>query len=160
MVDRNLRIERIPDGVPADLLIPAAMLRYALHLKDRTGEWRDLVAHLVSRHRARVLQLADNAQNLRFRYQGEGLNLRRVCYIPYRDTIAELRMLSFASRISMCALIVLMIEWERKGDEDSELSIFIGTTQKIESGWSMGGSILTITSSIQMSCAPYPSSTA
>lgn len=160
MVDRNLRVDRIRDQVPADLLIPARLLPHALRLKTSTGEWRDVVAYLVGRHRGRVLQLAEGAGNLRFRYQGEGLKLRRICYVPYRDMIAELRMLSFASRVSMCALVVLMLEWEQEGDGSPEVGIFIGTTRRIESGWTKEGTILIIAASIQMSCAPEPTSTA
>lgn len=156
MIDRNLEVKRHPDRVPTDLLIPGGLLRYAVLLKEQKGEWRDLVAYLVSRHRGRVLQLADSGGNLRFRYQAEGLHLRRVCYIPYRDMIAELRMLSFASRISMCALVVLMIEWEREGKGSPELEVFIGTTAKSESSWAKEGTILVITASIQMACAPDP----
>lgn len=156
MVDLSLPVDRIPDRVPADLLIPARILHHAHRLKGSTGEWRDMVAYLVSRHRGRVLQLADHARNLRFRYQEEGLNLYRVSYLPYRDILAELRMLSFASRISMCALVVLMIEWELEGKGSPQLDIFIGTTRKIVSAWTMEGAILIVTASIQMSCAPDP----
>lgn len=156
MIERHLDVDRIPDRVPADLLIPAALLRYALSLKNNKGEWRDVVAHLVRRHRGRVLQLADSGSNLRFHYQAEGLDLRRVCYIPYRDMIAELRMLSFASRISMCALVVLMLEWEQEGEGSPELEIFIGTPAKMASAWARQGALLIIAASIQMSCAPDP----
>lgn len=159
MIDRRLRVERVMDPIPSDLLIPARLVQYSLYLKKSTGEWRDLVAYLIGRHRARVLQLADNAGNLRFRYQDDGLRLKRICYMPYRDTIAELRMLSFASRVSMCALIVLMIEWEQEGEDNAELDVFIGTTRNMESVWSKAGSILTISAAIQMPLAPDPPST-
>ena len=156
MIDTTLQVERTADSVPADLLLPARILQYARSLKNNKGEWRDLVVYLVNRHRARVLQLANDAKNLRFRYQDEGQDLRRVSYVPYRDMIAELRMLSFASRISMCALIVLMLEWEQQGEGSLELSVFIGTTIKMESGWSKAGAILIISAAIQMSCALEP----
>lgn len=158
-IDRTLRVERVADAVPADLLIPARLMPYALHLKNCRGEWRDLVASLVTRHRARVLQLADGAGNLRFRYQDDGLSLRRVCYVPYRDMTAELRMLSFASRVSMCALIVLMLEWEKQGEGNAELESFIGSTRNFESAWSKTGPILIVSAAIQMSCSPDPPGT-
>lgn len=159
MIDRTLRVERVPARAPADLLIPARLMPYALHLKNCRGEWRDLVVSLVTRHRARVLQLADGAGNLRFRYQDDGLCLKRICYVPYRDMIAELRMLSFASRVSMCALIVLMLEWEKQGEGNAELESFIGITRDFESAWSKTGPILIVSAAIQMSSAPDPPGT-
>lgn len=159
MIDRTLRVERVPAPAPADLLIPARLMPYALHLKNCRGEWRDLVVSLVTRHRARVLQLADGAGNLRFRYQDDGLCLKRICYVPYRDMIAELRMLSFASRVSMCALIVLMLEWEKQGEGNAELESFIGSTRDFESAWRKTGPILIVSAAIQMSSAPDPPGT-
>lgn len=156
MVDSRVPVDRIPDRVPADLLIPASILPFFIRLRYNTGEWRDVIAYLVSRHRGRVLELADRASNLRFHYQDAGLKLHRICYVPYRDVIAELRMLSFASRISMCALIVLMLEWEKAGEDSPELGVFIGTTKKMESAWRKEGTFLIITAEIQMPCTPDP----
>lgn len=159
MIDRTLRVERSPDPVPADLLLPARIVQYAVRLKKRQGEWRDLIVYLTDRHRARVLQLADAAVNVRFRYQVSGQGLLRICYVPYRDMVVELRMLSFASRMSMCALVVLMLEWEQQGEGSPELDRFIGSAQNLESAWRKAGSILVISAALQMSCTPDPPET-
>lgn len=97
---------------PSDLLIPAGLMPRALRLKSRRGQWRDVIAYLIQRHREAILRLAGEKRNLRFQYQVDGLDLQRVCYVPYKESLAELRLLSFASRISMCALVVLMLTWE------------------------------------------------
>lgn len=155
-LDISLRLERMRDRVPADLLIPADLLQYACLLKKRKGEWRDVVAYLVSRHCWRVLQAGQKAANIRFRYQNNGLKLHRICYAPYRDGIAELRMLSYAARISMCALIVLMLEWEQSAEGELDRDIFIGTTWDMHGSWVKEEGILIIRASIQQPSTHHP----
>lgn len=101
---------------PADLLLPGHIVRFAKRASIQHGEWRDLVEYLVRRYRGRVLRLSSRNANLPFRYQPEGLGLHRVSYVPYASIRAELRMLSYAVRISMCALVVMMLEWERESE--------------------------------------------
>lgn len=146
-VSQILPVERTTDSA-ADLLIPAGLLPYAFRLKCIRGEWRDLIVYLVSRHRARMLFLAGHANNLRFRYQEPGLDLHRISYIPYSDMIAELRMLSFACRMSMCAIVVLMLLWEQQRENTSNPGSFIGTPLSLESAWNKTGALLIITATI------------
>lgn len=151
--NRTLPVKRVPDCAPADLLIPACLLHYARSLKHNRGQWRDLIVFLIARHRSRVLELAEAAENLRFRHQDDGLRLHRICYLPYRDTMVELRMLSLACRMSMCALVVLMLQWEQQGEESANPGHSIGITRKMAVFWIKTEPVLTISAEIQTS---YP----
>lgn len=149
---RGIVAGRSVDRAPAELLLPEYIVLYATALTKRHGEWRDLIVFLVQRYRSRVLSVAHRAENLRFTYQSDGLNLRRVSYLPYRDMRAELRMLSYAARISMCALVVMMLEWEReseaRGAEVHEV------TMSFQSSWRLKGGFLTVSAEIRLHAGP------
>lgn len=130
------------DRAPADLLIPEHMARYAFRLCARHGHWRNLVDYCVHRYRARIVKLGRNSAHLAFKYQSEGLRLQRVSYLPYTKTRAELRMLSFAVRMSMCALVVLMLEWEQAAEGGKTKNP--GVTMKFEVRWRVQGDSLTV----------------
>lgn len=141
-VQCSLDATRCVDRTATDILLPERIVRYAIRLSLRYGEWRDLIRYLVWRHRKRILDLAKEGKHLGFCYQSGGLSLKRVSYLPYVDTRAELRMLSYAARISMCALVVLMLEWER---ESADHSVKVpGVPMDLESGWHLAGGLLII----------------
>lgn len=125
----------------ADLLLPRQLVGFASALRDQHGEWRDVTAYLVRRFGSRVIRHAGKARNLRFRYQEDGLHLHRVSYMPYTNVLAELRMLSYTARVSMCALIVMMLEWEKEAADRRENSV---VPMKFTAVWSIMGTGLTV----------------
>lgn len=129
-----------------DLLVPEHLLAFALKISNHHGRWRDLIAHLLFRYRLRILRMATEGKNLRFRYQCDGLLLHRLSYLPYSATHAELRMLSYATRISMCALVVLMIEWEQEASREKEDNV---VTMEFQCCWRLTASALSVRAAIQ-----------
>lgn len=152
-VERRLSISRRVDRTSADLLVPANLLPFAMRSRKRFGHWRDLIAYLVCRYRSRLLRLSERQANLCFLYQSEGLNLQRVSYLPYLDTRVELRIFSFAARVSMCALVVLMLQWEKEAE--SQQSDIFGVTIHVQTTWSLRGDWLNVVAGFRL-ISPRP----
>lgn len=90
------------------------------------------------------MQRIDRQGNLHFKYQADGLNLQRISYLPYRDNLAELRMLSYAARVSMCALVVMMLEWEREACGKKPV-----VTISFSAAWTLSAKSLVVTAQIR-----------
>lgn len=139
------------EGTPSDLLVPAALWGFACSLRRKHGEWRDVVNYLLNTHRTRVLAGAHQLTHRRFHYQQCGLSLRRVSYVPYSSAYVQLRMLSFAARVSMCALFTQMLLWELDDKPPpAELTNFRGVPIEFETRWLWGPGTLEIFAHIQM----------
>lgn len=148
---QEIVLDRTVDRVPADLLLPDAIFRRTLRLMVVHGSWRDLVRYLMSRYSQRALERNHDATRLRFLYQEPDQELHRICYLSFRDIQAELRMLSFATRMSMCALVVQMLLWELADLANARSGGFVpaGVPIAKRSIWVVTGHRLIISGSIQ-----------